>query len=114
MAKKGGGGMAVVAWPHELVTDQKPYSTALVAAAKKVLDNDPMRLAVVLSNVGAQDVWVWFDDTVSSTKGILIPAASRPVVLSFRDMVNMQTRALWAISNATGSTLFTVTEYIVG
>lgn len=72
--------------------------------ALKLLTPAPNRTTLVFGGLTAGASYnIWIDSTVSTLKGILIPANQLPLILTFRDLGPIISREWWAISGAGGT-----------
>jgi hypothetical protein len=78
------------------------------AAASRILQNNPERLSVTFFNLGANDVYLLFDDSVSATKGIALQASGGAVNMTVRDDQMLPTREWWVISPSGASTVIAI------
>lgn len=83
---------------------------AVQTTATVVLPANPKRLSIVLSNLGANDIFVSLTQPATATSGILIPPTQRPVKL---DRISWGTRIENQLSGiaATGATNLSVVEH---
>lgn len=66
--------------------------------ATKVVTNNPNRVALSFSNLGNQNVYLWYDNSVSATKGILLAGGGGSLDLNWRDDFTRISNEWWAIA----------------
>lgn len=81
--------------------------------ASRILDQNNYRVAYIIINSSAVNVYVWFDQTVSTTKGILIPANGGTMNLSLREDFSLPTNELWIIPDS-GTPTIDKLEVLIG
>lgn len=105
---------------NDLLRDQlglnvhpKATVTTLIggAACVQVLKNNPNRVGLTFINLGANDVYIWLDNTVSSSKGILMVLSGGNVSFNWRDDMTLNSNEWWAIAPA-GNTNLSILEMV--
>ena len=88
------------------VTD--PVTPTVATSVTQVLKNNPDRLAWTLINLTAYSIYVAFDREVSTSRGILVPAAGGSLTLTAEEDGELVGYEVFAISKTASSTIFTV------
>lgn len=85
-------------------------TVSVQTTATVVAPANPKRLSLVLSNLGANDIFVSLTQAATATSGILVPNGVRPVIL---DRATHGTRIENQLSGiaATGATNLSVVEH---
>lgn len=84
-------------------TEEVDGEVSVGVAVKRLVDNNPERLALTIVNLGVSDVYVWIDDQVGATRGILLLANGGTMSTNVVDDQTLPTRAWWAVT-ASGDT----------
>ncbi len=66
----------------------------------QILANDPGALQMTLINLGANDLYLWRDESVSASKGILIASNGGAYEINFTTHLRMPTFSWWAVAPA--------------
>lgn len=79
--------------------------TTVNATSTRLVENNPNALQLTIINTGTNDINVWTDSTVSSTKGIRIAANGGSYEIDFTRFGNFPTREWWGIGIGGTSTV---------
>jgi len=79
----------------------------------KLADGNPDRLALLVINLSANVIHVYFDNTVSSAKGIYLTANGGSFSLNWRDDFILSTLPLYGIAGAANSDVLII-ETVIG
>lgn len=93
-------------------TDNPLAVSSIGTTPVRLLDNDPGGLQITIINSGAQDMYMWTDPTVSTTKGILIQANGGSYEIDFTRFMRMPTREWWAVT-ATATTTAAIKRTVI-
>lgn len=74
--------------------------------ASRMRPNSAARITLDFFNPGSQLVYLWFDPTVSTTKGINLISAGGHVGFNFREDATLPTFEFWAISAGLSTTIY--------
>lgn len=77
-----------------------PLTSSVTSSATKILPNDPGGLQITVINLGANDMFLWTDPSVSSSKGIQIQANGGSYEIDFTRFMTLPSREWWAIAPA--------------
>lgn len=95
--------------------DEIPLSTAPTTSPTRILANDPSRVHFYISNTGSVDVTVYDGDSVSTSKGILIPANGGILTLKAPDHGDYTTHEWYAVAaSGTGQLTIRTTRFFKG
>jgi len=89
-------------------TEELEAEVSAGTTATSVVGNDPESLALTLINLGSNTAWVLFEDTVSTTRGLLLNANGGYVSLTVRDDQTLPTRQWWAITSTGTTTILSI------
>lgn len=79
----------------------------------QIVSNDPGALQMTLINLGANDMYIWVDESVSSTKGILIAANGGSYEINFTTYMKMPTYSWWGVAPAGATAIAVLRESIL-
>jgi len=100
---------AALAWSQQqlggLLEIKESNPTATTSAAQLV-ENNADRVALIIFNLGANDVFIAFNSGVSSTNGIKLVANGGFVTLTLRDDYTIQSYNFWFIAAAATSSVY--------
>lgn len=77
--------------------DDQMGVTAIAATPTQFLVNDPNALQLTIINTGTNDMNIWTDSSVSTTKGIRIAANGGSYEIDFTRFGTFPTRTWWGI-----------------
>lgn len=86
-------------------TTPKLTSTTVGTTAIRIVTNNPRRVKLTLLNLGASDVYVGFDSSVTTSAGLKLVAATGTLESNASDDGEEVLVELWAISAAAGQTV---------
>jgi len=89
-------------------TEELESEVNATTTATSVVGNDPEALALTLINLGANTAWLLFEDTVSTTRGLLLNANGGYVSLTVRDDQTLPTRRWWAVTSTGVTTILSI------
>ena len=89
-------------------TEELEAEVSAGTTATSVVGNDPESLALTLINLGSNTAWVLFEDTVSTTRGLLLNANGGYVSLTVRDDQTLPTRQWWAVTSTGTTTILSI------
>lgn len=87
-------------------TEDLEGEVSILTTVTKIVSNDPDALSLTMINLGSFDVYLMFDDQVSITRGIFLPAGGGSVSMNVRDDQALPTRNWYGVGNGGASTLF--------
>jgi len=90
-------------------TEEVDYEYTLTTSATRVLSLDPERLAISLFNLGSNDVYLMFDELVSSSRGILVFPGGGFWGVNVRDDQTLPTREWYALTTTGASDVLMIT-----
>ena len=95
--------------------NSKALNTSMSDVPTEIVSNDPGAMQLTIINLGANDVYIWLDGSVSTTKGILLAANGGSYEIDFTRFMKMPTYSWWGVC-ATGltTTLAVMRESILG
>lgn len=85
--------------------DDQMGITTINTTPTQFLANDPNALQLTIINTGTNDMNIWTDSTVSTTKGIRIAANGGSYEIDFTRFGTFPTRTWWAIGLLGSTTL---------
>ena len=92
-----------------------PMNSTITAVPTQIVANDPAALQLTIINTGANDLMLWNDESVSTTKGILIAANGGSYEIDFTRFMKMPTYSWWGICAAgLTTTIAVLRESILG
>ena len=83
-----------------------PITTTVATSVTKILANDPMRLSLVIFNLGANSVFVAPDNLVSASRGIYLAPNGGSVSLIWDTDFELCSRDWYAIASGASSTIY--------
>ena len=84
----------------------RPLTTAVAVTATHLWRASPDRVALVIQNIGAQNMYVGTSPTVSATNGLLLGAGGGVMSLSAEQDGETPTREWWGLAAAVGTTIY--------
>lgn len=75
-------------------------------SATEILDNDPNRLAVVIVNLSANDLYIGWDLDVDTDHGIYLSPSGGSFSITFEDDFMLPTQKMYALAGGAGSEVF--------
>lgn len=96
----------------KLYKNTEVLNTDITSAITPVASNDPGAVFVMLVNTGANDLVVWTDESVSSSKGILLAANGGYFTWNATQHFIMPTESLYAVCPA-GTTTVSFQRYSI-
>lgn len=90
---------------------ENPLVTAVATSATKVLNNNPNRIAIIISVVAANNVYFGLNKNIASGGGMLLTNAMPPMTLTVKDYGEIVTAEWWGIADV-GATNVYVTEVV--
>lgn len=94
-------------------TTPKLTSTTVGTTASRIVLNNPRRVKLVLLNLGASDVYVSFDSSVTTSAGIKLVAATGFLETNASDDGEEVLSEFWAISASASQTVMISEVYRV-
>ena len=94
-------------------TTPKLTSATVGTSASRIVTNNPRRVKLVLLNLGASDVYVSFDSSVTTSAGIKLVASTGFLESNASDDGEEVLSEFWAISAAAGNTVMVSEVYRV-
>lgn len=85
---------------------ENPVISSVDATAKKVLDNNPNRVAWIIINLSANNIYVALSRDVSSSKGILLSPNGGFASMVWDEDFQMTGWEIWAIAPAGASAIY--------
>lgn len=82
-----------------------PLATTVQQTATQLLPNDPGGLQITIVNLGANDLYLWTDPSVSATKGIQLQANGGSYEIDFTRFMTLPSREWWAIGSGGTTTV---------
>lgn len=79
----------------------------------QIVSNDPGALQMTLINLGAYDMYIWVDESVSATRGILIAANGGSYEINWQDYMRMPTYSWWGIAPGGATAVAVLRESIL-
>jgi len=79
----------------------------------QIVSNDPGCLHFTLINLGANDIYIWNDESVSSTHGILVPGNGGMYYINFNDTMLMPTYSWWGLAVGAATNIAVLRESIL-
>lgn len=95
----------------ETFANLNPVVSSLTSGAAKAAQLNPNRVGLVIVNLDTNVMYALTDNSVSSTKGIVIPANGGSLILDFKDDLQLVTFD-WYLAG-TGSGNFMVLENVI-
>ncbi len=83
--------------------DDQPENSTISTTPTKIVSNNPGALQLTLINLGVNDMYIFTDESVSTSKGILIAANGGSYEIDFTRFMLMPTYSWFGIV-ATGTT----------
>lgn len=105
------GRFAISRWGG--ATTPKLTSVTVGTSASRIVTNNPRRVKLVLLNLGASDVYVAFDSSVTTSAGIKLVASTGFLETNASDDGEEVLSEFWAISVAAGNTVMISEVYRV-
>lgn len=93
--------------------DETTVNSSISTTFKEIVPNNPGRLSLNIINNGASDIYVWYNEQVSTTKGFLVPASGGVLILKMRDFPALVTRAWYGLTASGTSTVQAVADVIL-
>lgn len=81
---------------------------SVLTTVTKLVGNNPERLALILINVGANDVYVKPSNNPGVEQGLLLAAFGGSVSLNVRSDLTLPTREWYGIADTTASTVYAI------
>ncbi len=72
---------------------------------QKFLNNNPNRISMIVVNGGANDILIWTDASVSSTKGIRLAGNGGEVEFYYEKHLDLPAKEWWVVAT-TGTSAF--------
>ena len=94
-------------------TTPKLTSVTVGTSASRIVTNNPRRVKLVLLNLGASDVYVSFDSSVTTSAGIKLVASTGFLESNASDDGEEVLSEFWAISASAGNTVMVSEVYRV-
>jgi len=91
----------------------EPLNSTIQTTPTQIVSNDPGALQMTLINLGANDLYLWRDESVSATKGILIASNGGAYEINFTTHLRMPTFSWWAIAPAGATEIAVMRESIL-
>jgi len=85
------------------VVDDPLSVTTATTTAQRFLNNNPNRISMVVVNGGSNDILIWTDPSVSSTKGIRLAANGGEIEFYYDKHLDLPAKEWWVISVASTS-----------
>lgn len=91
-------------------TRENETNPLIGTTATRVIGNNPDRVGLIIVNLGANDVYIALNNSVSTTNGIKLPAAGGNVTMTVRDDFTLPAREWDGIGNGGTSLLYVLEE----
>ena len=88
-------------------------SVTVGTSASRIVMNNPRRVKLLLLNLGASDVYVGFDSSVTTSAGIKLVASTGFIESNAADDGEEVLGEMWAISGSSGNTVMISQVYRV-
>ncbi len=85
---------------------KNPLVSQCAVARTKLLSNNPNRVAFVMVNLGANDVYIGFDVETSNTSGILLASAGGGISLNYRYEFDLVASEVHGVATAGASNMY--------
>ena len=94
-------------------TQAAQKTVSLGVAAAEIVPNNPDRLGLTIINLSTNSVYLALDNSVSSSKGMLLVPTGGSATFSLEDDFQMVGWAIWGVASGAASPLYVieVTEY---
>lgn len=80
--------------------------------AVKILRNDQRRVGLIVTNTGLVNVWIGFDQFVSTTRGFIVPLGGGSVTFDWQSDFATLAGEIWAVVAAGTTSLATFETFI--
>jgi hypothetical protein len=97
-----------------LLERENPEVTAVGVAAVTILKNHPGRVAFILINLSANNLYVAPNAAVSTSLGVFVPPGGGMLSSSMEDDFTLPTREWWAIAGGAASAIYLLSLEIYG
>ena len=91
-------------------TREVPSTVTVGVTLVKVVQANPDRVGLVMVNGGAADVFVWLDNSVSTSKGVRLTANGGSATLTVRDDFTRPAQEWDGISSGAGNVVSVIEE----
>lgn len=85
-----------------------PIISSIGTDIKRVLDNNPNRLAWTIINLSSNDLYLGFDNDVSSNKGVYVAANGGSASMLYRDDFDPTGWEIWGKASGAGSNIYVI------
>ncbi len=82
--------------------------TTVGVTAAQIVNHDPERVALVIANHGAADVYVALDQLVSVTRGVRLAAGGGAMSVNVEEDANLPAQEWWGISAGAGNVVYSL------
>jgi len=93
--------------------NDEPLNSTILSTPTQIVSNDPGALQLTIINLGANDMYLWIDESVSSTRGILIASNGGSYEIDFTSHMRLPTNSWWAIAPAGNTNVAVLRESIL-
>lgn len=93
--------------------DDTVANSTLTTSPTLILRANPNRVAYILVNLGSNDMYVWFDETVSSSKGFQIAANGGSLSLYMPQFALMPTFQVFGVSKSATTSVACFAQIII-
>lgn len=88
--------------------NQEALNTAIGDIPAAIVSNDPGALQLTIVNLGNSDMYLWIDESVSTSKGILIAANGGAYEIDITRQMLLPTKSWFAVCASGNSTTVAV------
>jgi len=92
----------------KVTEDVNPVTSTVTTAVTQILREDATRVAVIIINLGANDMIIGFDREVSASRGIRVGANGGHYTMYWKEDFTLCARAMWAVTVAGSTDIYVV------
>ncbi len=93
--------------------NNEPLNSIVQTFPTQIISNDPGALQLTIINLGTNDMYLWTDESVSETKGILIAASGGAYEIDFTTHMRLPTNSWWGVAPAGSTNVSVLRESIL-
>lgn len=93
-------------------TRYDPVTNTVDVVPQRVATANPNRVALTIVNLSNFNIYIAWDNQVSSTRGILLDAQGGNLTLYWEDDLELVTQEVWGVSPAGAASIFVVETLI--
>lgn len=94
--------------------DDTVMNATMNGTVQQIVSGNPGALTLQILNIGTADMYVWHDQTVSTSKGFLVPASGGILILDWQKFFLLASRPWYGVTAGNSTQIAAIRNVILG